>query len=120
MAMYEYMIAYRSTAADGNVDAMSRLPLPESPQVTPLPPEMMLLMEELHTTPIAAERIRVWTNSDPLCSRVRQFVRSGWPDPHRMYSSSHLQPGKMSCQCKMVVIFGETEWSFSKQAVVTC
>ena len=80
MAMYEYTITYRSTATHENADAMSRLPLPESPQVTPLPPEMILLMEELNTTPITAERIRVWTNSDQLCSCVGQFVQSGWPD----------------------------------------
>ena len=59
MAMYEYTIAYRSRATHGNADAMSRLPLPESPQVTRLPPEMILLMKEWNTTPITAERIRV-------------------------------------------------------------
>ena len=41
---------------------------------------MVLLMEELNTVPITAERIRVWTNSDSICSRVKQFVQSGWPD----------------------------------------
>ena len=41
---------------------------------------MILSMEELNTTPITTERIRMWTNSDLLCSRVRQFVRSVWPD----------------------------------------
>ena len=79
MAMHEYTIAYRSTAAHGNTNAMSRLLLPESPQITPLPPEMILFMEKLNTTPITAERIRVWTNSKPLCSPVRQLVQSGWP-----------------------------------------
>ena len=59
---------------------MSRLPLPQSLQITPLSPEMILLMEELNTAPITAERIRVWTNSDPLWSRAQQFVQSGWPD----------------------------------------
>ena len=80
MAMYEYTIAYRSTAAHGNEDTMRRLPLPESPQVTPLPSEMVLLMEELNTTSITEERIRVWTNSDPFCSHVKQFVKIVWPD----------------------------------------
>ena len=84
MAMYEYTIVYWSTAAHGNANAMSRIPLPESPQVTtPLLPEMILLMEELNTTLITAETIRVWTNSDPLCSHVRQFVQSGCPDSVR-------------------------------------
>ena len=35
---------------------------------------MILLMEELNTTPVTAERIRVWTNSDS------PFLQSGWPD----------------------------------------
>ena len=69
-----------STAAHGNVDAMSSLPFTESLQVTPLPPEIILLMEELNTTPITAKIIRVWTNSDLFCSYVRQFVQSCWPD----------------------------------------
>ena len=34
------------TVAHGNADAMSRLPLPESQQVTPLPPVVILLMIE--------------------------------------------------------------------------
>ena len=80
MAVYEYTMAYRSTAAHENADAMSRLPLPESLQVTPLPPEIILLMEELDTTPIIARKSRVWTNSDPLCCCVRQFVQNSWPD----------------------------------------
>ena len=78
--MYEYTVAHSSTAAAGNADAMSRLSLSESLQVTPLPLEIILLIEELNTTSITAERIRVWTNSDHLCSCVRQFVPSRWPD----------------------------------------
>ena len=59
---------------------MSLLPVPESLLVTPLPPEIILLMEDLNTTPIIVERIRVWINSHPFCSHARQFVQSGWPD----------------------------------------
>ena len=57
MAMYEYTIAYSFTAT--HADTMSRLPLLESLQVTPLPPEVVVLLEELNTTPITAERIRM-------------------------------------------------------------
>ena len=35
--------------------------------------------EELNKIPIIADRIIVCTNSDSLCSRVLQFVQTGWP-----------------------------------------
>ena len=107
MAMYQYTIAYRSTATHGNVDAMSRLLLSESPQVTPLPSEMILLMEEFNTIPITAETIRVLRNSDSPCSRVRHFVQSGWPDSVQDLQLKPFTTRKMSCQCKMVAFFGE-------------
>ena len=81
MAMYEYTIAYRFTAAHKNADATSQLPLLESLQVTPLPLEMILLMEKLNTIPATAERIRVWTIQIPsvlgyvsLCRVVGQIL----------------------------------------------
>ena len=78
--MCEYTLSFRSTKAHGNADAMSHLPLPNTPQTTPLPPEMVLLMEKLEKSPVVAACIRVWTDTDPLMSRVRQFIQSGWPD----------------------------------------
>ena len=56
-AMYEYTLSFRSTKAHGNADAMSCLPLPNTPQTTPLPPEMVLLMEELEKSPVVAASI---------------------------------------------------------------
>ena len=66
--------------------------------------------KELECWQIQTSSIHVY---DSLCRVVRQI----W---HSMYSSSHLQPGKMSCQCRMVAFFGETKWSFPKQIVTTC
>ena len=54
--------------------------VPKSSQVTPFPPEMIILTKGLNATSITAERNRVWMNSDPLCSHVLQFVQSDWPD----------------------------------------
>ena len=79
LAMYEHTIAFRSTKVHRNADAMSRLPLSVQPAVVPQPPEMILLMEQLNQSPITAANVRTWTNTDPLMSRVCQFVLSGWP-----------------------------------------
>ena len=77
--MYEYTISFRPTKAHANADAMSRLPLSVQPATVPQPPEMILLMEQLDKSPVTATTVRTWTNTDPLLSRVRQFVQSGWP-----------------------------------------
>ena len=77
LAMYEYTLSFRLTKAHGNADAMSRLPLPNTHQTTPLPPEVVLLMEELEKSPVVAASVRAWTDTDPLMSRVHQFIQSG-------------------------------------------
>ena len=77
LAMYEYTISYKPTTAHGNADALSRLPLPEQPKVTPVPSELILLLEQLQELPTTAQQIRAWTQRDPLLSRVLQFIQSG-------------------------------------------
>ena len=80
LAMYEYKIKYRCTADHSNADAMSRLPLQYEDNPTPVPPEMVLLMEQLATSPVSADRVRAWTHTDPLLSRVFQYIQSGWSE----------------------------------------
>jgi len=80
LAMYEYTMAFKPTTAHGNADALSRLPLPEQPKVTPLPSELVLLLDHLQESPTTVHHIRAWTQRDPLLSRVLQFIQSGWPD----------------------------------------
>ena len=63
--------------AHGNADVMSHFRLPESPQSTSLPPEMVLLIEELDASSVMADRIQTWTTTIPLLSHVHQFVQSG-------------------------------------------
>ena len=78
-----------STAAHQNADAMSRLPLSESPQVTPLSLEMILLMEELNTFPVTAERISM-DKSDSSVLVYVSLCRVPGHSWYRMYSSSHV------------------------------
>ena len=58
---------------------MSRLPLPETPEDTPVPAEMVLLMERLDDSPVTVDHIRRWTRQDPQLAQVIQFVQEGWP-----------------------------------------
>ena len=80
LAAYEYTLFWCLTKQHENADAMSRLPLPKKPLETPLPAELVLLMEHLEESPVAATQIRMWTRRDPLLSRVSRYLHEGWPD----------------------------------------
>ena len=80
LSMYEYSISFKSTAAHGNADALSRLPLPETSKDPPVPAETVLLLEQLSESPISVKQIKLWTRRDPTLSRVLQFTLYGWPD----------------------------------------
>ena len=79
LAMYNYQIAFKPTTAHSNAGGLSRLPLSEAPSEVPVPPEFVLLIEHLLDAPVKAYEIRTWTWRDPLLSKVKQFIQSGWP-----------------------------------------
>jgi hypothetical protein len=62
-----------------NADALSRLPLPETPGSTPVPEETVLLMELLETTPISAEQVKNWAKRTPVLAGVLKFAKQGCP-----------------------------------------
>ena len=80
LASYEYTIVCRTTTQHANADAMSRLPLPDTPVQTPASGELVLMVERLEDAPISAVQIATWTRRDPLLSRVFHYIREGWPD----------------------------------------
>ena len=78
--MYVYVIAFKSSEAHRNADALSRLPLPDKPEEVPIPAELILLVERLLDAPVKAHKIRKWTRKDFQLSQVVQFILYGWPD----------------------------------------
>ncbi len=80
LASYEYTIACRKTEQHANADAMSRLPLPYTPRETPVPAELVLMVENLQDAPITATQIALWTRRDPLMARVGRCILEGWPE----------------------------------------
>ena len=89
LAAYHYVLAFKTTAQNGNADAMSRLPLPEPACEPPIPAETVLLMEHMNMSPVTAVHIRRWTSCDPVLSRVLKMVQEGWPEPCQ---DKELQP----------------------------
>ena len=80
LAMYEYTLAFKPSSRVGNADAMSRLPLPDQPVVTPVPMETVLLMEHLDNSPVTAAQIQLQTRMDPHLAQVLQYTLNGWPN----------------------------------------
>ena len=79
-AYEEYTITYRPGKDQGHADALSRLPLPQTPTVVPVPGNLLLLQEHLDTvSSVTARQIRAWTDKDTVLAQVRRFVLHGWP-----------------------------------------
>ncbi|KXJ14234.1 Transposon Tf2-8 polyprotein [Exaiptasia diaphana] len=60
LSAYEYDLIHRPGKENGNADGLSRLPLPEEPKETPIPAEVVHLMETIHTSPITSAQIKQW------------------------------------------------------------
>ena len=75
---YEYELIYRRGRGNGNADTLSRLPLPNVPQSTPVLGDFINLMENINTR-VDALKVKQWTARDPVLSQLTQFVLQGWP-----------------------------------------
>ena len=80
LAAYEFSFRHKYAQNHMNADALSRLPLNVVPAETPLPPELIVLMDYVANSPVTAKQIAQWTKSDLVLGRVLQYVNTGWPD----------------------------------------
>ena len=88
LSVYEYTLKFRDTLSHSNADALSRLPLPVAPPQAEPPPEVVLLMKHLSTTPVNVQAIRAVTVKDHVLCRVfnmfkedgqgRKLYHKGW------------------------------------------
>ena len=75
---YSYSIKYKKGSLQGNANALSRLPLPDCPDVVPVAPEVIASLEQLSTVPLSATQLRTLTSRNPVLAKVRHFVYTGW------------------------------------------
>lgn len=78
LSAYQYQIHYKPGKQLSNADALSRLPRPLSTSSDRLPGELVQLLNFVSSTQLSVENIKLWTSRDPLLSRVKTFVTSGW------------------------------------------
>ena len=80
LAAYKYKIRYRPGKELLNADGLSRLPHSVSVKEAPDPPEVVLVLKQINCTPVTSQQIATATRTDPLLSRVYDYVLVGWPE----------------------------------------
>lgn len=70
LGAYSYTIQYKPGRENVTTDALSRIPIFERPEEIPVPGEMIMLVENLNTTPIDFRQLAKWTDQDPVLLRV--------------------------------------------------
>ena len=80
---YRYQIRYRKAEDHGNVDALSRLPLPSTESNDQeCPTEVVLFTDQWPQSPCTANDLKQATRRDPLLAKVMLTLQSGhWPKP---------------------------------------
>ncbi len=91
LGAYSYIIKYKPGKENVTADALSRLPIPETPVEVPLPGETIMLVENLQSTPINTKQITSWTDRDPTLARVRTFITKGWSEHNDSSFSPYQQ-----------------------------
>ena len=79
LSAYSYTIQFRSTQAHGNVDGLSRLPLPADVTVGNSKDTTDFNIHQNKSLPLQASDIATATRRDPILSRVLVCLKQGWP-----------------------------------------
>ena len=75
LASYDYTLEYRKGIHNGNADCLSRLPQKETVLISHA--ENHIMMMELSSAPIVFKDVQAYSKSDPVISRVIDFVVNG-------------------------------------------
>ena len=76
LSAYQYTIQHRPGTKMANADALSQLPLPESPSSVPIPGDINVVLDHLSQNVVSASQIKLWTGKDPVLARVHHLVQT--------------------------------------------
>ncbi|XP_053619708.1 uncharacterized protein K02A2.6-like [Plodia interpunctella] len=77
LAAYDFQIEFVKSRDNGNVDALSRLPLPEERKIQPDVMSYINYVEE--NIPISAKEIATKTQDDVTLKLIYNYLLNGWP-----------------------------------------
>ena len=80
LSAYSYDIQYKNTLAHGNVDGLSRLPLPYSPQDGLAPEATLFNLSQVDSLPVTHSDVEEATQTDDFLQKVHEYTRNHWPD----------------------------------------
>ena len=78
VSAYSYTITHKPGKNLGNADALSQLPQPVTTESDSPPGDLVHLINHLSSTTITAAHIQRWTDTDPVLSKVRNYLQQGW------------------------------------------
>ena len=77
---YSYELHHRAGSKHQNADALSRIPVEDSPVGrVPIPPETIQLIETLKSGLVTAANIGKATGKDPVLACIHRYLITGWP-----------------------------------------
>ena len=77
LSAYTYDMEFKPTAAHGNADGLSRLPLPSESSETEA--DTIFNIAQLDSLPVTSVQVCQATRSDPILSKVLEYTKNGWP-----------------------------------------
>ena len=78
LAAYNYELKYKKGQTHQNADALSRLPVGTAPVDTPVPGDIIAMLEYMDSSPVTTQQIVTMTRQDPVLSKVYQLLQDGW------------------------------------------
>ena len=79
LSAYSYTIRYKAGQRLANADAFSRLPRPVTTSDDKLPGDLVQLVNHMSSTSLRSAAVKSWTSTDPVLSKVRHYLMTGWP-----------------------------------------
>ena len=75
---YKFTLIHRSGKLLGTADALSRLPIGEATEMSPVPVEWNNLINFMDNSPVTSFMVEEETKRDPILSKVFKLVQHGW------------------------------------------
>ena len=113
LSAYTYDMEFKPTAAHGNADGLSRLPLPSESSETEA--DTIFNIAQLDSLPVTSIQVRQATRSDPILSKVLEYTKNSWKFQKHW---NHFIIVKLNSQWKETAYSGEYELLFQRNSRV--